>query len=107
MTKEDKIYGLIGLAARARKIAYGYDAVVELIKMNKAKLVIVTTDASDKTKKNMQYTCNKYNVELIIFGNKDKISHIIGKENKVIVALKDKNISGEICKRFYGGDAIE
>lgn len=107
MTKEDKIYGLIGLASRARKIAYGYDAVVELVKMNKAKLVIVTRDASDKTKKNIQFTCDKYNVELIIFGNKDKISHIIGKENKVIIALKDKNISGEICKRFYGGDAIE
>ena len=53
MTKEDKIYGLIGLAARARKLAYGYDSVVELIKKNKAKLVIVAKDASEKTKNNM------------------------------------------------------
>lgn len=107
MTKEYKIYGLIGLASRARKIAYGYDSVVELIKMSKAKLVIVTTDASEKTRKNIQYVCDKYNVRLIIFGKKDKISHIIGKENKVIIALKDNNLSGEIYKRFYGGDAIE
>ncbi len=107
LTKEDKIYGLIGLAARARKIAYGYDSVIELVKLNKAKLVVVATDASEKTRKNVQYICNKYNVNLIIFGKKDKISHIIGKENKVIIALKDKNLSGEICKRFYGGDAIE
>ena len=98
MTKEDKIYGLIGLAARARKLAYGYDSVVELIKKNKAKLVIVAKDASEKTKKNIEYIRNKY---------KEKLSHIIGKENKVIIALKDANLSGEICKRFYGGDAIE
>lgn len=107
MTIEDKIYGLIGLAARARKIAFGYDSVIDLIKMNKAKLVLVTDDASEKTKKNVSYICDKYNVKLIIFGKKDKLSHIIGKENKVVIAFKEKNISGEIYKRFYGGDAIE
>ena len=107
MTKEDKIYGLIGLAARARKLAYGYDSVVELIKKNKAKLVIVAKDASEKTKKNIEYISNKYNVKFITFGNKEKLSHIIGKENIVIIALKDANLSGEIYKRFYGGDAIE
>ncbi len=107
MTREDKIYGLIGLATRARKIAYGNDAVMDCLKQKKAKLVVITEDASEKTRKNMQYVCKKNNVKIIIFGKKDKLSHIIGKDNKVVIALKEKNIADEIEKRFYGGDAIE
>lgn len=107
MTREDKIYGLIGLATRARKIAYGNDAVMDCIKQKKAKLVMVTEDASEKTRKNIQYVCQKNNVKIIIFGKKDKLSHIIGKDNKVVIAIKEKNIADEIEKRFYGGDAIE
>lgn len=107
MTRKDKIYGLIGLATRARKIAYGNDAVMDCLKQKKAKLVVITEDASEKTKKNMQYVCQKNNVKIIIFGKKDKLSHIIGKDNKVVIALKEKNIADEIEKRFYGGDAIE
>ena len=107
MTRKDKIYGLIGLATRARKIAYGNDAVMDCLKQKKAKLVVITEDASEKTRKNMQYVCQKNNVKIIIFGKKDKLSHIIGKYNKVVIALKEKNIADEIEKRFYGGDAIE
>ncbi len=107
MTRKDKIYGLIGLATRARKIAYGNDAVMDCLKQKKAKLVVITEDASEKTRKNMQYVCQKNNVKIIIFGKKDKLSHIIGKDNKVVIALKEKNIADEIEKRFYGGDAIE
>ena len=107
MTRKDKIYGLIGLATRARKIAYGNDAVMDCLKQKKAKLVVITEDASEKTRKNMQYVCQKNNVKIIIFVKKDKLSHIIGKDNKVVIALKEKNIADEIEKRFYGGDAIE
>lgn len=107
MTREDKIYGLIGLATRARKIAYGNDAVMDCVKQKKTKLVMVTEDASEKTRKNMQYVCQKNNIKIIIFGKKDKLSHIIGKDNKVVIAIKEKNIADEIEKRFYGGDAIE
>ena len=95
MTRKDKIYGLIGLATRARKIAYGNDAVMDCLKQKKAKLVVITEDASEKTRKNMQYVCQKNNVKIIIFGKKDKLSHIIGKDNKVVIALKEKNIADE------------
>lgn len=80
---------------------------MDCLKQKKAKLVVITEDASEKTRKNMQYVCQKNNVKIIIFGKKDKLSHIIGKDNKVVIALKEKNIADEIEKRFYGGDAIE
>lgn len=67
---------------------------------------MVTEDASEKTKKNILFLCNKNKVPCIIFGNKDDMSHVIGKVNKVVFAIKDKNFVNGIEKIIYGGDAI-
>ena len=45
----NKILGLVGFAARARKIAFGADSVEIDIKARKVKLIIVAEDASDRT----------------------------------------------------------
>ena len=89
------------------KIEYGTDAVIECIQYKKAKLVIIAEDASEKTKKNMEFICNKNNVKYVIYGLKDDLSHSIGKNNKVVFAIKDKNFVNGIEKVIYGGDAIE
>ena len=73
----------------------------------KAKLVIVAEDASNKTKKNIEFISNKNKVKFAIFGQKDDLSHAIGKMNKVVFAIKDKNLASGIEKVIYGGDAIE
>lgn len=88
-------------------IVCGTDAVIECIQYKKARIVIVAKDASEKTKKNIEYICNKNNVKILIYGFKDELSHAIGKTNKVVFAVKDKNLSSEIEKIIYGGDAIE
>ena len=91
---------------RAGKIIFGTDAVIDSINYKKAKLVIITIDASEKTKKNIIYICDKNKVPYIVFGNKDDMSHAIGKTNKVVFAIKDKNLADGIKKIIYGGDAI-
>ena len=91
----------------AGKIAFGADAVIDCIERKKVKLVIITEDASDKTKKNIKFICNKYNVGCVIFGTKDELSHAIGKMNKVVFAIKDRDLSNGIKKIICGGDAIE
>lgn len=91
---------------RVGKIVFGTDAVIDSINYKKAKLVLVTEDASEKTKKNMLFLCDKNKVPCIIFGNKDEMSHAIGKGNKVVFAIKDKNLVSGIEKIIYGGDAI-
>ena len=46
----NNILGLIGLAMKAGKIAFGADSVEETILKGKAKLVIVSKDSSERTK---------------------------------------------------------
>ena len=45
-----KICGLLGLAMRAGKIEFGTEACIQGIEKNKVKLIIIATDAAERTK---------------------------------------------------------
>ena len=101
-----KILGLLGLAARARKIAFGADSVENELKARKIKLIIVAEDSSERTKEKFSKLSEEYNVPIIIKGNIDELSKTIGKNNKAIIGIKDINLSNEIIKINDGGDVI-
>ena len=102
----NKIYGLLGLCARAGNIVSGMDAVSDDIQKNKVRLVIIATDSSEKTKNNIKYLANKKNVPVITIGTIKENSKVIGKENKAIIGIKDKNIAEGINKIICGGEAF-
>ena len=94
----NKILGMLGLAARARKITFGADSTEQDIQKHKVKLIIIAQDASDRTKKKFIDVANNYNVPIIIYGSIEEISKAIGKQNKAIIGVKDSNMGAEIEK---------
>lgn len=100
----NKVYGLLGISAKAGKVFAGTDLVLEEMSKNKVKLVIIAEDASEKSIKNMKYYCNKQNVELIVYGTINENSKAIGKRNKAIIAIKDTNLANAIKKVIHGGE---
>ena len=96
----------MGLAARARKITFGADATEEEIKQKHVGLVIVATDSSERTKDKFRKLSEEYQIPIIIMGDIEEISKAIGKSNKAIVGIKEKNLSKEILKINNGGDVI-
>lgn len=102
----NKIYGLLGISAKAGDLVSGADVTVETIEKKKAKLVIVAKDCSEKTIKNMKFICEKNNIPIYIFGNIEDISKSIGKNNRGIICVKNENLSKEIIKRICGGGTI-
>ena len=101
---DNKIYGLLGISAKAGKVISGTDIVLENISKGKIALVIVAEDASEKTKKNIKYFCEKENVDMIVFGDIFKNSKAIGKQNRAIIAVKDVNLAEAIKKHIHGGE---
>ena len=99
----NKIWGLVGLAARARKICFGADSVEQEIKKKKVMLVLI---AQDRTKTKFQNLCKENNVESLIIGDIDTLSKSIGKQNKAIVGIKEENLAKQIIKVNYGGEDI-
>ena len=103
---ENKINGLLGLATKAGKLIAGFDIVYESVERKKVRLVIVSTEASEKTKKNIKYICDKNNVDYFEYGKIDSMSKAIGKENKAIIGIKDKNFAMSLFNVLDGGDLI-
>ena len=104
--EQNKVLRLLGLATRAGKIAFGTESVIDTIKKNKASLVIVAKDAADRTKRNIQRIAEENNVPVKFYESIETLSKSIGKENKAIIAIKDKNFSSEILKIIDGGEII-
>ena len=65
--------------------------------------IITVCYNSEKTIKNMKFYCDKYNVEMIIYGTILENSKIIGKYNKAVIGIKDKNLANAIKKEIHGG----
>lgn len=104
--KNNKILGLIGLAARARKISFGADSVELQAQKKKVYLIILAQNSSIRTKEKFQKISEKYKIPIIITETIENLSKAIGKNNKAILGIEDINLANEIQKIYNGGEAI-
>ena len=106
MNNFPKLYGIIGLATKAGKLTAGTDACLEGIEKKNIKLVIIATDASDRTKKLVKEKCEQFNVSVYEILTIDEISKSIGKPNKAIIGIKENGFAEKIKKIINGGEVI-
>ena len=106
MTSNQRVLGLIGLATRAGKVVFGSEATMEAIERKKVRLVLVAGDAADRTKENFTFKCEKTGIPVVAISTIDEISKAIGKSNKAVIGIKEKNLVNEILKIINGGDII-
>ena len=98
--EEKKIYNLLGIATKSRKLASGEFSTEKAVKEHKAALVIVANDASDNTKKMFTNMCTYYNVPIYFFGEKNDLGHAMGKEFRASLAVFDKGLADAIEKQL-------
>ncbi len=82
------------------------DAVSDELNRNKLKMIILAKDASEKTGKNIKFLAEKKKVPIIEIGTILENSKAIGKENRAIIGIKDKNIAEGMKKIICGGEAF-
>ena len=80
---------LLGLANRARKIISGEELSLKEIRRGKAKLVLMSKDASTNTVKKITDKCKSYDVPFRMIENREMLGHAIGKDARVVVAILD------------------
>lgn len=88
---------LLGLATRARKTISGEGLVIKEIQKSKAKLVLISKDASENTMKKVQDKCSYYRIPYLFVESREKLGHAIGKEARVVVALLDQGFATKIA----------
>lgn len=98
--KNDGIFSLLGLAAKAGKAKSGEFLVERTVKDHKAFAVIIATDCSESSKKSYRDMCSYYKVPLFEYGTKEELGHCIGKEFRAAVAIDDEGFSKGIIKKL-------
>lgn len=93
ITAKKKVSSMLGLAAKAGRVASGEFMTEKAIKEGKAYLCIVAEDASDNTKKMFQNMCEFYHVPFCCFSDKDTLGHWIGKEFRASLAVLDAGMA--------------
>lgn len=87
---------MAGLATRAGKTVAGEFSVEKAIKDRKAFLVIVSTEASDNTKKLFRNKCEYYKVPYFECGTKAELGKATGNMERASIAILDRQFSNTI-----------
>ena len=94
----NKIFSMVGLATRAGKTVAGEFSVEKAVKEQKAKLVIVSEEASDNTKKLFTDKCTYYKIPIYIYGAREELGNATGNKDRVSIAVLDSGFSKSIIR---------
>ena len=95
-----KIYSILGIARKGGNVSIGFDAAKADIEKGKSFLVVIAEDASDKTKKNIIFTCNKHDCKYMEFGKKEELGKNLGKEVVSVMSIRDKNLASYVTNNI-------
>lgn len=91
------VIGYLGIAARARKIVSGA-MLMEAVRKNRVLLVLVASDASERTKKQFQDKCTSYQIPCLIWGSINELSTATGMNLRVAVGINDRGLAKNILE---------
>ena len=98
--QQDRILSTNSLATKAGKTVSGEFSVEKAVKEGKAKLVVVSAEASDNTKKMFRNMCHFYKVPAYFYGTKEGLGHFMGKEFRASMAVTDEGLAKAVEKQL-------
>ncbi|MCD8015424.1 MAG: ribosomal L7Ae/L30e/S12e/Gadd45 family protein [Lachnospiraceae bacterium] len=98
--KRDSVLSLVGIAKKADKVVSGEFQTETAIKSGKARLVIISTEASGNTKKKFQNMCSYYQVPSYQYGTREELGAASGSEYRAVLAVLDDGLAGAIIKKM-------
>lgn len=100
---ESNYLGLLGLSRRAGKLQSGSEASREAISGGEAKLVIIASDASERTRENFEFFAEEAGVSVItVAQSAEELGNAIGKRPCAVIAICDVGFSAAIVKKLEG-----
>ena len=92
-SRPDRVLSMLGIAAKAGKIASGEFATENAVKAGKAFLVVTAADASENTAKKFRDMTDFYRVPLVVYGTKESLGGCIGKDYRSSLAVTDEKLA--------------
>jgi len=100
---KNKIYSLLGFAARSNSLVFGKERIRGYIRSNREKkLVIIATNASERIKRDIKTRCESFGVKAIEIFTKEELGKLIGKEEITAFGIENDGIIDGILKNLGG-----
>ena len=96
----DKFLSLLGMARRAGRVSLGHDAVIGSIVRNKAKLCVMSKEASERLQKEIRHACTYENKDIPIIITEYtllELSSAVGSKAAVI-SVDDEGFANALMK---------
>lgn len=94
------MFGLIGLAMKAGKIVIGDGVILKAIQLSQVYLLLVATDASNRTKRTVSSRARANNIPLIELANKSLLGSRMGKRQIAVAAVIDRSLAQAIQNKW-------
>lgn len=100
MNNQNKLLGFLGLCRKAGKLCTGFDSTKEKMQKGQVYLVLLASDSSAKTQKEMRYFSGLDEVQLLLLPlTKAQIAQVFGREYTVF-GVMDASFAQGIEKRL-------
>lgn len=91
---------MLGFAQKSGNMVSGENTVEMYLPRKKISLVIIAEDASENTKNKFVQMSSRFQVPHIIWGDRETLSHAIGKYNRAVYGVTNKKFSRELRKIY-------
>lgn len=95
----DRNLSVLSICAKAGMVASGEFATEKSIKSQKAKLVLVSLDASANTKKKFSDMSRFYKVPFGEISDMDTLGHLIGKGKRSCLAIENEGLARSFAEK--------
>ncbi len=99
---QNKILSFLGLARKAGKLIYGHDTVIESIVTEKAKLIILSSDASERLKNEIKHAATYGEKNIMVIESEflmEEFALSLGKKAAVF-SITDQSFAEKIKSMF-------
>lgn len=100
-----KLAGMLGLARRAGKVTFGFDAVLKETVAGRARAVLVSQDASPRTSGKIKEACEGADVKFLVLPlSKEQLGRSIGRDDTAVAAVVDRLFADRIMELAGAGE---
>ena len=91
----DKALNMLGLCARAGKLAYGADAAADAVRKGRASVVVMAAGAGPNTRKLLTNACASHGARLFEAAD---VGRSTGKDSRMAVAVLDAGMAARVAE---------
>lgn len=100
MIQNQVLVRLLGIARKAGKISAGTEAVKSSIKKNQCLLLIISTDISDRAKRDYQEISRRIDVDCLEIADRYDLGRAVGKQQLTILSVNEARLANRIRELY-------